>query len=56
MKIKDKEHQFLGLKELNELVMEYPNDAALGRHIREMYWKKREIHKKRGGWTDATPT
>ena len=31
MKVKDKEHQFLGLKELNQLVVEYTNDAALGK-------------------------
>tara|TARA_B100000700_G_scaffold305769_1_gene380170 strand:- start:722 stop:904 length:183 start_codon:yes stop_codon:yes gene_type:complete len=60
MRIKDKEHQFLGLKELNQLVMEYPNDAALGRYIREIYWEKKEIHTNCNtcelDWIDATPT
>jgi hypothetical protein len=65
MKVKDKEHQFLGLKELNQLVMEYPNDAALGKYIRKMYWKQREIHTNCGtseccntcepDWIDANP-
>jgi mannosyltransferase OCH1-like enzyme len=65
MKVKDKEHQFLGLKELNQLVMEYPNDAALGKYIRQMYWKQREIHTNCGtpeccntcepDWIDANP-
>jgi hypothetical protein len=67
MKVKNKEHQFLGLKELNQLVVEYPNDAALGKYIRKMCWKQREIHENCGtpeccgtcnepGWIDATPT
>lgn len=66
MKVKNKEHQFLGLKELNQLVVEYPNDAALGKYIRKMYWKQREIHENCGtpeccgtcnepGWIDANP-
>ena len=65
MKVKDKEHQFLGLKELNQLVIEYPNDAALGKYIRKMYWKQREIHTNCGTpeccntcepeWVDANP-
>jgi hypothetical protein len=66
MRIKNKEHQSLGFKEIKQLVLEYPNDAALGKYIREMYWKQREIHENCGtpeccntcepDWIDATPT
>ncbi len=66
MKIKDKEHQFLGFKELEELVLEFPNDASLGKYIRQLYWDAL-IRKKNTGlldqrfdpqtdWIDATPT
>ena len=44
MKILDKEHQSLGLKELEQLVLQFPNDSALGEYIRQMYWTQKEIH------------
>jgi hypothetical protein len=36
MKVRDKEHQSLGIKELLELCEDYPNDSSLGLAIREM--------------------
>ena len=41
MRINNKEHQTLGMKELEYLVNEYPNDAKLGEYIRKLYWKTR---------------
>ena len=41
MKIRNKEHQFIGLKELKSLIDDYPNDAQLGAYIRKLYWQSR---------------
>ena len=41
MKVNNKEHQTLGMKELKYLVDEHPNDASLGAEIRKLYWKTR---------------
>ena len=67
MKIKDKEYQSLGSKEIEQLVLEFPNDAGLGKYIRQMYWKQKGIHENCGtpeccgtcnepSWIEATPT
>ena len=65
MKINNKEHQFLGFKELEELVLEFPNDSDLGRYVRELYWdtlirkKNTKLLDQRfdpqTDWIDATP-
>ena len=44
MKVLDKEHQSLGLKELEQLVLQFPNDSTLGKYIRQMYCAQKEIH------------
>jgi hypothetical protein len=36
MKVRDKEHQSLGLKELKELSFDFPNDSKLGKEIRKI--------------------
>lgn len=36
IRIRNKEHQSLGLKELKALAFDYPNDAKLGEKIREL--------------------
>jgi|TARA_R110002020_G_scaffold147346_2_gene322675 hypothetical protein len=36
MKVRDKEHQSLGLKELKELSFDFPNNARLGKEIRRI--------------------
>ena len=41
MKVNNKEHQTLGMKELKYLVDEHPNDSKLGAEIRKLYWKTR---------------
>ena len=41
MKVNNKEHQTLGMKELKYLVDKYPNDSQLGAEIRKLYWKTR---------------
>jgi len=62
MRVKNKEHQSLGFKELEELVLEFPNDASLGRYIRELYWEKKNMglldqrFDPQTDWIDATPT
>ena len=65
MKVLDKEHQSLGLKELEQLVLQFPNDSTLGKYIRQMYWAQKEIHTNCGTpeccticqpeWEDANP-
>tara|TARA_Y100000593_G_scaffold94702_1_gene195233 strand:+ start:14692 stop:14835 length:144 start_codon:yes stop_codon:yes gene_type:complete len=42
MKVRDKEHQSLGLKELKQLSYDFPNDAKLGAKIREIIRQKEE--------------
>jgi hypothetical protein len=34
MKVRNKEHQSLGIEELKELTTDFPNDADLGKAIR----------------------
>ena len=36
MRVRDKEHQSLGIKELKQLVYDFPNDADLGEEIRRI--------------------
>ena len=36
MRVRDKEHQSLGMKELKQLAFDFPNDAALGEEIRRI--------------------
>lgn len=36
MKIRNKEHQTLGLKELQQLSEDFPNDQKLGQYIRKL--------------------
>ncbi len=62
MRVKNKEHQSLGFKELEELVLEFPTDAGLGRYIRQLYWDKKNTRlldqrfDPQADWIDATPT
>ena len=50
MRVRDKEHQSLGIKELKQLTFDFPNDAELGGKIREIvredptYVRPRNIH------------
>ena len=36
MRVRDKEHQSLGIKELQELCQDFPNDQQLGEEIRKI--------------------
>ena len=36
MKVRDKEHQSLGAKELEQLCKDFPNDQQLGEEIRKI--------------------
>ena len=36
MKVRNKEHQTLGIKELKQLTTDFPNDAELGKAIRKI--------------------
>ena len=36
MKVRNKEHQSLGLKELKQLCKDFPNDKQLGKEIRKI--------------------
>ena len=36
MRVRDKEHQSLGVKELKQLCKDYPNDQQLGKEIRKI--------------------
>ena len=36
MRIRNKEHQSLGPKELEQLCQDYPNDRQLGREVRKI--------------------
>ena len=36
MRVRNKEHQSLGIKELKQLVYDYPNDQQLGEEIRKI--------------------
>ena len=36
MRVRNKEHQSLGIKELKQLVYDYPNDQQLGEEIRRI--------------------
>ena len=36
MRIRNKEHQSLGVRELQQLCEDYPNDMALGRYVRSL--------------------
>ena len=36
MRIRNKEHQMLGIKELKQLCQDFPNDAQLGEYIRSL--------------------
>ena len=38
MKVRNKEHQSLGPKEIEQLVKDFPNDQMLGEEIRKI-WK-----------------
>ncbi len=42
MKVRDKEHQSLGIKELKQLSYDFPNDAKLGAEIRAIIRRKEE--------------
>jgi len=37
MKVRNKEHQSLGVKELKQLCKDFPNDQQLGEEIRKIY-------------------
>ena len=36
MRVRDKEHQSLGVKELKQLCKDFPNDQQLGEEIRKI--------------------
>ena len=36
MRVRNKEHQSLGMKELKQLAFDFPNDARLGEEIRRI--------------------
>lgn len=36
MRVRDKEHQSLGLKELKQLCKDFPNDKQLGEEVRKI--------------------
>jgi len=36
MKVRNKEHQSLGIEQLQELTTDFPNDADLGKQIRKI--------------------
>ena len=36
MKVRNKEHQFLGIEQLKELSHDFPNDAMLGEEVRRI--------------------
>ena len=36
MRVRDKEHQSLGIKELQELCHDFPNDQELGEEVRKI--------------------
>ena len=36
MKVRNKEHQSLGVKELQQLCKDFPNDKELGKEIRKI--------------------
>ena len=42
MKVRNKEYQSLGLRELEKLTFDYPNDAQLGQRIREIVRETRK--------------
>tara|TARA_R100000008_G_C3554961_1_gene152644 strand:+ start:713 stop:877 length:165 start_codon:yes stop_codon:yes gene_type:complete len=42
MKVRNKEYQSLGLRELEKLTFDYPNDAQLGQRIREIVHESRK--------------
>ena len=42
MKVRNKEYQSLGLRELEKLTFDYPNDAQLGEKIREIVHESRK--------------
>ena len=44
MRVRDKEHQSLGIKALLELCEDYPNDSALGHKIRTLTRKGNNIN------------
>jgi len=43
MRIRNKEHQSLGYKELQQLCHDYPNDSQLGEEIRKMAHAEQSI-------------
>jgi hypothetical protein len=46
MRVRDKEHQSLGIKELKQLAFDYPNDSELGNKIRQIISEYSENIKK----------
>ena len=65
MKIKDKEYQSFGPKELADLAYNYPNDAELGKQIRNIVNDITHVDCgtpeccgtcNEPNWTEATPT
>ena len=46
MKVRDKEHQSLGIKELEQLAFDNPNDSELGKKIRQIIREYNENIKK----------
>ena len=55
MKIRDKEYQSLGMKQLKQLVDDYPNDMELGKVIRQIYWKTRATTNNPEGTSVTSP-
>jgi len=53
MKIRNKEYQSLGLKELKKLSYDFPNDAALGNEIRKIIQESEPSAPK--DWQEARP-
>ena len=43
MRVRDKEHQSLSLKELKQLGHDFPNDAMLGEEIRKIIKESSKI-------------
>lgn len=53
MKVRNKEYQSLGLKELKKLSYDFPNDAALGNEIRKIIRESEPPAPK--DWQEAHP-
>jgi|TARA_R100000808_G_scaffold1229_2_gene5780 hypothetical protein len=56
IRVRNKEHQSLGLKELKALAYDYPNDAKLGKKVRKLIQEAEKNSYQRPENAYPTPT